>query len=234
MSRASLITMAVSGDSPEAMRADEDQLVRRCQDGDVQVFNLLVERYQCSVYALCYGMLGDADAAADAAQDAFLSAYRNIRRKRDRSFAAWLFRIAINRCYDQLRARGRYRQISLDALDQDGDGLPRQLAARSETPEEQALRNELACEIRRGLHDLPADQRLAVILSDIQGYSHDEIVAATGWPRGTVKSRLSRGRMRLRGVLRAASPYRPVMRPDCVARSPGALLQPSEVSTRDQ
>ena len=89
------------------MAADEPDLIARSQDGDVQAFNLLVERYQNRLYGLSYRMLNDADAAADATQDSFLSAFRNIRRYRGGSFVAWLLRIATNTCYDQLRARKR-------------------------------------------------------------------------------------------------------------------------------
>ena len=185
------------------MAADEPDLIARSQDGDVQAFNLLVERYQNRLYGLSYRMLNDADAAADATQDSFLSAFRNIRRYRGGSFVAWLLRIATNTCYDQLRARKRRPQTSLDAFDPELDDTPRQFTDLGEAPDERTMRDELAREIERQLQTLPDDQRLAVVLSDIQGYSYEEISTATGWPLGTVKSRLSRGRMHLRDALRA-------------------------------
>ncbi len=185
------------------MLPDEPQLISASQAGDLQAFNMLVEHYQHRLYALAYRMLGDPEAAADATQDAFLAAYRNIRRYRGGSFIAWLLRIATNACYDQLRARKRRPQISLDAVEPDADEAPRQFTDSGESPDERILRDELAREIERRLQELPDDQRLAVILSDIQGYSYDEIAAATGWPLGTVKSRLSRGRTHLRDALRA-------------------------------
>jgi RNA polymerase sigma-70 factor (ECF subfamily) len=185
------------------MAADEPDLIARSQDGDVQAFNLLVERYQNRLYGLSYRMLNDADAAADATQDSFLSAFRNIRRYRGGSFVAWLLRIATNTCYDQLRARKRRPQTSLDAFDPELDDTPRQFTDPGEAPDERTIRDELAREIERQLQTLPDDQRLAVVLSDIQGYSYDEISTVTGWPLGTVKSRLSRGRMHLRDALRA-------------------------------
>ena len=185
------------------MAADEPDLIARSQDGDIQAFNLLVERYQNRLYGLSYRMLNDADAAADATQDSFLSAFRNIRRYRGGSFVAWLLRIATNTCYDQLRARKRRPQTSLDAFDPEVDDAPRQFTDPGEAPDERTIRDELAREIERQLQTLPDDQRLAVVLSDIQGYSYDEISTVTGWPLGTVKSRLSRGRMHLRDALRA-------------------------------
>lgn len=184
------------------MANDEAQLVSDSQRGDVRAFNLLVERYQVRIYNLCYRMLNDPEAAADVAQDAFLSAYRNIKRYRGGSFAAWLLRIATNACYDQLRARQRRPTSSIDALLDDEEHAPRQFEDQGESPDDRSLRNELAGEIQRALAELEPDQRLAVVLSDIQGLSYDEISSATGWPLGTVKSRLSRGRAQLRQVLR--------------------------------
>lgn len=184
------------------MTYDESQLIADSQRGDVRAFNVLVEHYQTRLYNLCYRMLGDPDAAADVTQDAFLSAFRNIRRYRGGSFVAWMMRIATNGCYDQLRARQRRPTSSIDALLDDEDHAPRQFEDTGESPDERSLRNELAGEIQRGLGELDADQRLAIVLSDIQGFSYDEISAVTGWPLGTVKSRLSRGRAQLRNVLR--------------------------------
>jgi RNA polymerase sigma factor (sigma-70 family) len=184
------------------MATDEAQLITDSQRGDVRAFNLLVERYQVRVYNLAYRMLGDSDAAADATQDTFLSAYRNIRRYRGGVFASWLLRIATNACYDQLRLRQRRPTTSIDALVEDEDHAPRQFEDQRESPDDRSLRNELADEIQRGLNALDPDQRIAIVMSDIQGYSYDEISAATGWPLGTVKSRLSRGRAQLREVLR--------------------------------
>lgn len=184
------------------MTYDESQLIADSQRGDVRAFNVLVEHYQTRLYNLCYRMLGDPDAAADVTQDAFLSAFRNIRRYRGGSFAAWMMRIATNGCYDQLRARQRRPTSSINALLDDEDHAPRQFEDTGESPDERSLRNELAGEIQRGLDELDADQRLAIVLSDIQGFSYDEISAVTGWPLGTVKSRLSRGRAQLRNVLR--------------------------------
>lgn len=185
------------------MANDEAQLITDSQRGDVRAFNLLVERYQGRLYNLCYRMLNDPEAAADVTQDAFVSAFRNIKRYRGGSFAAWIMRIATNGCYDQLRARQRRPTTSIDALlEEDDDRAPRQLEDPSEPPDERSLRNELADEIQRGLQTLDPDQRIAIVMSDIQGLSYDEISAATGWPLGTVKSRLSRGRAQLRTVLR--------------------------------
>ncbi len=134
-------------------------------------------------------------------QEAFLSAFRAVRLYRGGSFIAWLLRITNNKCLDWLRARGRRPSVSLDA--DDGERTPLQLREPVESPEQRVLRAELAESLELVLQEIAADQRLVVILSDIQGQSHEEIVATTGWPAGTVKSRLSRGRARLRDALRS-------------------------------
>ncbi len=147
-------------------------------------------------------MLGDAD-AADITQEVFLTAYQNIGQYRGGSLIAWLLRIANNKCLDQLRIRQRRPYVSLDA-GRSAESSPLEIQDPGESPDHRVLRAELARSLEHKLQELPADQRLAVILSDIQGYNHEEIAAATGWPRGTIKSRLSRGRARLRDALRSA------------------------------
>jgi RNA polymerase sigma-70 factor (ECF subfamily) len=182
----------------------EQRLVSDAQRGDLESFNQLVRLYEGRVYTLCYRMLGDSESAADAAQDAFLSAYRNLRSFRGGSFRSWMLRIATNTCYDALRARKRRPTTSLDAaLDSDDEATSFDPPDLGEAPLDSALRHELGAAIRRGLQLLPADQRAVLILSDIQGLAYEEIAEATGANLGTVKSRLSRGRARLRDILKA-------------------------------
>jgi len=186
------------------MADEERRLVETAQRGDVESFNALVRLYEGRLYNLCYRMLGDADSAADAAQDAFLSAFRNLRSFRGGSFRSWILRIATNTCYDVLRARKRRPTTSLD-IETDGgeDSAPLQIADSAESPDDFALRRELAAAIQHGLATLPEEQRIILILSDIQGLAYEEIADITDTNLGTVKSRLSRGRARLRDVLKA-------------------------------
>lgn len=180
---------------------EEASMIGRTQAGDVQAFNMLVERYQNRVYAVCYRMLGESD-AADATQEVFLSAFRGIRHYHGGSFLAWILRIAKNKCYDYLRIRSRQPQTLLDP--DDGSSVLLRVTDPNEAPDDRVLRAELARKINHQIQQLPADQRLVVILSDVEEYSYDEIATATGWPVGTVKSRLSRGRARLRNALRGS------------------------------
>jgi RNA polymerase sigma-70 factor (ECF subfamily) len=184
----------------------EQQLIEASRGGDVDSFNQLVRLYEGRIYNLSYRILGDADSAADAAQDAFFAAYRNLNSFRGGSFRSWLFRIATNTCYDVLRARKRRPTTSLDAgLDAHADQevyIP-EPADPGEAPDDAALRHELSRAIEHGIALLPDDQRIVVVLCDVQGMSYNEAAQIMNANLGTVKSRLSRGRARLRDVLRA-------------------------------
>jgi RNA polymerase sigma-70 factor (ECF subfamily) len=188
----------------EPVADEERRLIETAQRGDVESFNALVRLYEGRVYNLCYRMMGDPDSAADAAQDAFLSAFRNLRKFRGGSFRSWMLRIATNACYDMLRIRKRRPATSLDLdTDDENDSSPLQIADKGETPDDFALRHELSAAIHQAIGQLPDDQRIVLILSDIQGLAYDEIAEVTNANLGTVKSRLSRGRARLREVLKA-------------------------------
>jgi len=180
---------------------DEKVLIDAAHRGDVGSFNQLVLSYQSMAYNVAYRILGDRDAAADAAQDAFLSAFKAIGKFRGGSFKAWLLRIVTNACYDQLRLKQRRPVASLDALLVVEPAPIRFLTDPGELPEEYALRQELSRVIQVGIGTLPPDQRAALILSDVQGLSYQEIAEATGVSLGTVKSRLSRARGKLRDCL---------------------------------
>ena len=179
---------------------DEQALIAAARRGDAQAFNKLILTYQSIVYNVAYRILHDQDTAADAAQEAFLSAFHALGNFRGGSFKAWLLRIVTNACYDHLRAVQRRPTASLDDLQVDPDHSV-MLLDQAESPEEYALRQDLGRAIQAGLDELPADQRTTLILSDIQGLSYEEIAQATSVSLGTVKSRLSRGRGRLRDYL---------------------------------
>ncbi|MCJ7667852.1 MAG: sigma-70 family RNA polymerase sigma factor [Anaerolineae bacterium] len=178
---------------------DEATLIAAARQGDTQSFDQLVRLYQGAIYNLAYRILGDVEAASDATQDAFLSAYRAIGRYRGGSFKGWLLRIVTNACYDQLRRKKRQPTTSLEAVYLDSEPP----WAENEEPEEYALRQELGRIIQRGLATLPPEQRIALVLSDIQGLSYKEIAEVMGTNLGTVKSRLNRGRASLRDHLLA-------------------------------
>ncbi len=179
---------------------DEAALIASAQKGDARAFNQLVMLYQSMAYNVAYRILSDPDAAADATQDAFVSAFKGMRKFRGGSFKAWLLRIVTNACYDQLRIKQRRPADSLDDLPVDQDHV-RYLRDEAEAPDEFVERQELNLVIQAGIRMLPLEQRTILVLSDIQGLSYQEVAEATGLSLGTVKSRLSRGRAKLRDYL---------------------------------
>lgn len=184
---------------------DEVELIARSTEGDLAAFNVIVERYQGPLYNLCLRMLGSQQAAEDATQDAFIAGYRAIGRfrgGRSGGFRAWLFRIGVNVCYDELRRRRARPAVSLDAPRGEGSRAF-DVPNTGPAPEEQAQAAELRGVIQQGLTELPSEQRLAVVLCDVQGMDYAEIAEVMGVSLGTVKSRINRARARLRAYLQS-------------------------------
>jgi RNA polymerase sigma-70 factor (ECF subfamily) len=186
------------------MRAGDDtELVRRCQAGDLSAFDDLMVRYEKKVYSLCYRMARDPDDAADLAQEAFIKVYRALPAFRGRSsFSTWLFRIVTNTCLDDRRHRGsRPSLVSLDRTVDTGDGeMTPELPGDGPDPPDCAEKAETQAEIRVLLALLPAEQRLVLVMRDMEGYSYEEIAEVLGLNIGTVKSRINRARARLREI----------------------------------
>lgn len=185
---------------------NETALIQEAQNGDVESFNRLVLAYQDALYNISLRILGDEDKAADATQDAFISAYRNINSFRGGSFRAWLFRTVTNACYDELRRQKRRPSVPLEPTSAEDDEemeSPRWLADTSMTPEQKAEADELEHAIQHCLNALPTDFRTVVVLCDIQGMDYSEIADSVRVPLGTIKSRLARARLRMRECLQA-------------------------------
>ena len=188
---------------------DEAELIADARRGDLDSFNRLVLAHQSKAYNLAYRITGDSESAADATQEAFLAAYRNLRGFRGGSFRAWLLRIVTNACYDELRRRKRRPADSLDTIEDDspsGDGLRAEGAFGSvdEGPEASAERADVTRAIKRCLERLPQEFRTVVVLADVLALDYTEVASAMGSPVGTVRSRLARARARLRECLEAS------------------------------
>ena len=180
------------------MELEDSQLVARSREGDLAAFNVIVERYQAQVLSVAWRVVGTRASAEDITQETFISAYRAIGKFRGGSLRAWLFRIASNMGVDLLRSSKRRPE---DSLDQSLENPAFQVASGDETPELAALRRELGGEIQKAILSLPDDQRVALLLIDVQGLSYDEAAEATGASVDTVKSRLSRARGKVRDIL---------------------------------
>lgn len=182
---------------------DEPALIHDAQRGSLDAFNTLVLHYQDTVFNTALRILGDEDQAADAAQEAFISAFRSITSFRGGSFKAWLMRTVTNACYDELRRKKRRPTTPLEPELDDGDEMdsPRWLADPNFTPEQVAEADEVEHAIQHCLEALPVDFRAVVVLADIQGMDYTEVAASVRVPLGTIKSRLARARLRLRECL---------------------------------
>ncbi len=181
---------------------DEQALIHAARQGSVPAFNQLVLSYQGLAYNVAYRVLGSEDAANDATQDAFVSAFKAMRTFRGGSFKAWLLRIVTNKCYDQLRAKRRRPTTRIDDTEIEADYLG-YLTDPGESPDEYVERQALAQVLQRAILALPAHQRTIVVLSDVQGLNYQEIADVLDVSLGTVKSRLSRARASLRDSLQA-------------------------------
>jgi len=187
-------------DDPSAV--EDERLVRAAQRGDLGAFNTLVVRHERVVFNVCLRLMRNVSAAEDATQDTFIRAWQAVGSFRGGLVRPWLLKIATNRCYDLLRASGRRPSGSLDAEAFEIEPIWSSQGMGDESPDSFALREELSVHLEHALASLPEDQRLVVMLSDIQGCDYDEIAQITGAALGTVKSRLSRARARLRQTLR--------------------------------
>lgn len=181
------------------MEPADAELVTRSVRGDLSAFNQIVDRYQSQVYNVAARTLGSRVAAEDVTQETFISAYKAISGFRGGSLRAWLLRIARNQCFDHLRSIKRRPESSLEEAFEDTGFV--QPASADSLPETQALTAELGRAISRAIHALPLDQRITLLTVDVQGLSYEETAEAFGVSIGTVKSRLSRARSKVRDLL---------------------------------
>lgn len=181
---------------------NEAETIKSAQQGQLSAFNQLVMLHQGIAYNVAYRIMGDADSAADATQEAFIKAFRSIEQYQGGMFRSWLMRIVTNTCYDQLRYDSRRPSEALETEAVEADYTPH-LIDPAEQPEETAVRHELSDMLQGAINRLQPDQRVVLILSDVEGFSYQEIAEITSISLGTVKSRLNRARSRLRDILQA-------------------------------
>jgi RNA polymerase sigma-70 factor (ECF subfamily) len=179
---------------------DDAILVAQSRRGDLAAFNELVERHQARVFNLALRLVGTREAAEDVTQDSFIAAFRKLDQFAGDNFISWLLRIAANNAKDELRRRARRPASSIDVIFGTGPG---DLEPRAEgvSVEEWAERGELGRILWQALQELPEEQRMPIVLVDVEGFAYGEVAGMLGWSTGTVKSRISRGRARLRELL---------------------------------
>jgi RNA polymerase sigma-70 factor (ECF subfamily) len=188
---------------PAAGRDDAGQrvdvaLIEQALRGQLEAFNELVRRHQDQLFSLVYRLVPDPDQAADAVQEAFFSAYRNLASYRGGSVRGWLGRIAVNAAMDMQRARRRRPSQPYPEFEDDSWQPP---AGDKAEPETRAITAEQTRVLGKAMAQLPAEQRTCIVLFDVQGYDYAEIAEIMGISLGTVKSRIHRGRFALRQKL---------------------------------
>ena len=190
---------------PEAAPGPEDDLalVRRAQREDTAAYDELVRRHQERVYATVYHMTANHEDANDMTQEAFIKAYRALKTfKGDSSFYTWVYRIAVNKTINFLKQRKNRVQMSLNDMDFNAEHDPALVALISHnTPRRDLSLAELQEKLNVAMQKLSEDHRMAVILHDIQGLSHEEIGAIMDCNVGTVRSRLFYARQQLQAYL---------------------------------
>lgn len=192
--------------SAETRAAADAHFIERLRAGETAAFDRLVAERSADVYALLYRLTEDSEEARDLTQETFLRAFQSIARFRgDAELKTWLYRIAINQARNRWRWWRRRRRDATVSLDAQTDGGQETLYARlravGNDPEQEALARERENSLRSALRSLSRSYREAVILRDVEGLSYEEIASALEISVGTVKSRLSRGRLELRRIL---------------------------------
>ncbi len=187
------------------MRASDEDLMRRCSEGDMSAFELIVLRYKDAIFSFTYRFVMDYHRAQDISQEAFIQVLRNVNRYKSRnSFKTWLYRIAANLCKNELRYRSRHKTLSLDDPAVDIENLS---GNRYTLPDKAYENKEMRRLIKKAIEELPADQRMVIIMREYQYLSYEEIASALNCSLGAVKSKIYRARQNLKNMLIEAEVY---------------------------
>lgn len=193
------------------MVMEESLLIEKAAQGDLDAFNQLVFTYQELAFNVAYRIMADESAAADATQDAVISMYRKLDSYRGGSFKAWFLRIVTNACYDELRKQKRRPTVPIEPESEDGDPIdsPEWIADKSIGLEDALMNSQLEKAIQDCLNNLNEKQRVVMVMVDVSGQDYDTVAEAIQSPVGTVKSRLSRARLKMQECLQSAGELLP-------------------------
>lgn len=181
---------------------NEKELIKRSISGDVSSFEQLINQYQKMAYNVAYRIMGNQEDAKDMTQEALIKVFKSLKRFRmDASFSTWLYRIVMNTCKDELRKK-KMKTISIDQTYETSSGeVKMELEDEKLGPEGKLLQKETQFFVQEALQTLPEANRTVLVLRDIKGFSYDEISEVLNLPKGTVKSRINRGRLALKEIL---------------------------------
>jgi RNA polymerase sigma-70 factor (ECF subfamily) len=184
----------------------QKETIENCKAGDDKAFTEIVHHYQKRVFNITYRMLGNFEEAKDVAQEVFISVFKSIKDlKEGIKFDAWLTQITINHCRNRWKYLKRRKYFDSDSFDDpvetENGAIVKAIYDPSDNPETLYEKKVIQQFIQRGLLNLKEDQRELVVLRDLQGFSYEEMGELLGLPEGTIKSRLHRARMDLKGIL---------------------------------
>jgi RNA polymerase sigma-70 factor (ECF subfamily) len=177
------------------MRASDEDLMKRCREGDMSAFELIVLRYKDAIFNFIYHFLADYHRAQDISQETFLRVFRNADRYKSRnSFKSWIYRIAANLCKNELRDRSRHKELLLD-------DPAVYTESRYTSPDKAYEDEEVQRLVKEAVNSLPEDQRMAIVMREYQDMTYEEIASALNCSLGAVKSKIYRARQNIKRML---------------------------------
>ena len=182
--------------------ADDDSLVKAARQGELGAFEELVARHRDQIYARAFSMTRNEEDAIDLSQEAWIKGWQRLDQfQGESSFTTWMTRIVINLCLDHLRKQKRHRTDSVEAMDEEGGGVERQMPVVTVNPTEGLERAELRQKIDSALGQLSAEHRTVLVLHEFEDMEYKEIAKTVGCSMGTVMSRLFYARRKMAALL---------------------------------
>lgn len=189
------------------MSSEEKLLLKMAIKGDIESFEKLIEKYQVKAYNIALRMMGNEEDAKDTLQDAWIKIYKSLKNfRQDSSFYTWIYRIVTNTCHDALKKRNKINQVtSLTDYSDSMEGKMNDIKDEVHIPEKILENKEYTQLLIESLDKLSIDHKQIIVLRDIQGFSYEEISQILTCSEGTVKSRLSRARFKLKEIIQSRS-----------------------------
>lgn len=180
------------------MDLNESKLIKKCIEGDIDAFEILIEKYKQTAYNIALGIVKNPDDAMDMSQEALIKVYRYIKNFNQKSsFSTWLYRIVMNTCLDYIKKNEKNKVVPINE-----EVINNEDSCMDSNPEKILDKKIETQQIRDAIYKLAPIQKNAIILRDIQGFSYEEIANITDCSLGTVKSRIKRGRENLKEILK--------------------------------
>lgn len=180
----------------------DENLVQGAINGDPKCFEEIVSKYEKLIYSICYRMFNNNEDALDATQETFIKVYKNMEKAIGKgNFKSWICTIATNTCLDELRKRSKKHTVSIDEpIDGEGNSIARDIVDDGLTPLESIVADEKTEVLKNAINKLSDENKMIIVLRDIEGLSYDDIAETLDISLGTVKSRISRARKKLHQI----------------------------------